>query len=122
VIDYTKQDFTTTGAKYDLIVDTAGTAPFERSRRALKPNGCLLGIVGTLSEMLKIPWIALTSDKRIVAGPVGGTAEDLRFLATLAKSGQFMPLIDRGFPFEQMADAHRYFEAGHKGGNIVITV
>lgn len=99
VIDYTKQDFAANSAKYDLIMDTAGTAPFERSRRALKPKGRLLGVVGTLSELLKMPWVALASDKRIVAGPVTGTAEDLRFLAGLAESGQFMPVIDRCFPF-----------------------
>ena len=122
VIDYTKQDFTTTGMKYDLIVDTAGTAPFERSRSALKPHGRLLEIVGTLSEILKMPWVALTSDKRIIAGPVSGTGEDLRFLAGLAASGQCIPLIDRSFRFEQMADAHRYLEAGHKRGNIIITI
>lgn len=122
VIDYTKQDFTTTGAQYDLIVDTAGTAPFERSKQALKPKGRLLGIVGTLSEMLKMPWVALTSDRRIIAGPVAGTAQDLRFLAGLAESGQFTPVIDRCFPFDQIVDAHRYLDTGHKKGNIVVTV
>ena len=122
VIDYTERDFTTTGAQYDLIVDTAGTAPFERSKPALKPKGRLLGIVGTLSEMLKMPWVALTSDKRIIAGPVAGTAQDLRFLAGLAESGQFTPVIDRCFPFDQIVDAHRYLDAGHKKGNIVVTV
>jgi NADPH:quinone reductase-like Zn-dependent oxidoreductase len=122
VIDYTKQDFTTTGAKYDVIVDTAGTAPFERSRKALKPKGRLLDIGGTLSSMLKMPWVALTSDKRIVAGPVGGTAEDLRFLAGLAASGKFIPVIDRNFPLEQIGEAHRYLDAGHKRGNILITL
>ena len=122
VIDYTKQDFTTTGAQYDLIVDTAGTAPFKRSSRALKPKGRLLEIAGTLSAMLKKPWVALTSDKRIVAGPVGGTAADLRLLADLAESGQFIPVIDRCFPFEQIVDAHRYHDKGHKKGNIIITV
>ena len=102
-------------------MDTAGTAPFERSRRALRPKGRLLGVVGTLSELLKMPWVALASDKRIVAGPVTGTAEDLRFLAGLAESGQFTPVIDRCFPFDQIVDAHRYLDTGHRKGNIVIT-
>ena len=122
VIDYSRQDFTTTGAKYDLVVDTAGTAPFERSRLALKPKGRLLAITGTLSEMARMPWVALTSDKRIVAGPVGGSAEDLRYLAGLAESGKFTPVIDRRFPFEQIVDAHRCLDERHSRGNIVITV
>ena len=122
VIDYTKQDFTATGAKYDLVVDTAGTAPFERSRHALKPKGRLLAIAGTLSEMVRMPWVALTSDKRIVAGPVGGTAEDLRYLADLAESGKYTPMIDRCFPFEQIVDAHRCLDERHSRGNIVITL
>jgi D-arabinose 1-dehydrogenase-like Zn-dependent alcohol dehydrogenase len=72
--------------------------------------------------MVKTPLIALTSDKRIVAGPVGGTAEDLRYLAGLAGSGEYTPVIDRCFPFEQIVDAHRYLDERHKRGIIVITV
>jgi NADPH:quinone reductase-like Zn-dependent oxidoreductase len=82
----------------------------------------LLAIAGTLSEMVKMPWVALTSGKRIVAGPVGGTAEDLRFLAGLAGSGEYTPVIDRCFPFEQIVDAHRYLDGRQEKGNIVITV
>jgi NADPH:quinone reductase-like Zn-dependent oxidoreductase len=122
VIDYTKQDFTTAGAKYDLVLDTAGTAPFERTMRALKTKGRLLAVTGTLSEMGRMPWVALTSDKRIVAGPVGGTAADLRFLAGLAASGEYTPVIDRCFPFEQIVEAHRYLDGRHTRGNIVIAV
>ena len=122
VIDYTKQDFTTTGAKYDLIVDTAGTAPFARSKNALNPKGRLLAVAGTLSEMIATPWVALTSDKRVIAGPVGGTAEDLRYLAGLAVSGEYTPMIDRRYPFERIVDAQRYLDERRNGGNIVITV
>jgi NADPH:quinone reductase-like Zn-dependent oxidoreductase len=72
--------------------------------------------------MVQMPWVALTTNKRIVAGPVSGAAEDLRFLAGLAESGECAPVIDRCFPFEQIADAHRYLDAGHTRGNIVITL
>lgn len=53
---------------------------------------------------------------------MSGRAEDLRFLAGLAESGQFKPVIDRRFPFERMADAHRHVDTGHKRGNVVVTL
>jgi len=121
VIDYTKTDFTQNGETYDIIVDTAGTAPFSRSRGSLNEGGRLLPVLGTLSDMLQMPWVAMTSNKRVVAGPVSGGAADLRFLAGLAESGQFRPVVDRRYPFEQIADAHRYVDTGRKRGNVVIT-
>jgi NADPH:quinone reductase-like Zn-dependent oxidoreductase len=72
--------------------------------------------------MVNMTWVALTSDKRIIAGPVGGTAEDLRCLGRLAASGEYTPVIDRVFPFEQIVDAHRYLDKRHTRGNIVITI
>ena len=121
VIDYTREDFTKTGETYDVIVDTAGTAPFSRSKRALTPRGRLLQVLGGLPDLLRVPWVALTSGKRIVAGPAAERPEDLRFLAQLAESGEFKPVIDRRYPFEQIVEAHRYVDKGHKRGNVVIT-
>jgi NADPH:quinone reductase-like Zn-dependent oxidoreductase len=122
VIDYTKEDFTLTGETYDVIVDTAGTAPFSRSKRALKQEGRLLPVLAGLPEMLKATWVSMTSGKKVVVGPATGRAEDLRFLATVAESGEFRPVIDRRYAFEQIAEAHRYVDQGHKKGNVVITV
>ncbi len=122
VIDYTKEDFTRTGETYDVIVDIAGTAPFSRSKGSLKEKGRLLLILGGLPDMLQIPWISMTSSKRVIAGPAAGRAEDLRFLAKLAEAGEFKPVIDRRYPFEQIAEAHGYVDTGHKKGNVVITL
>lgn len=122
VIDYTREDFMNNGETYDLIVDTVGTAPFARSRHSLKPGGRLLMVLGNLPQMLAIPWRSISSGKRIIAGPATGRAEDLRFLARLAETGEYKPVIDRRYPFEQIAAAHRYVDSGRKRGNVVITL
>ena len=122
VIDYTKEDFTQTGETYDIIVDTVGTAPFSRSKASLKERGRLLMVVGGLPDMLQIPWVSMTSSKKIIAGQAAACAEDLRFLARLAEAGEFKPVIDRRYPFEQIAEAHRYVDTGRKKGNVIITL
>ena len=122
VIDYTQSDFTQNGQTYDVIVDTVGTAPFSRSKGSLKEGGRLLMVLAGLPEMLQIPWVSMTSSKKLIAGPVSARAEDLRFLAGLAAAGDFKPVIDRRYPFEQIADAHRYVDTGRKRGNVVITL
>ena len=122
VIDYTKEDFTQNGETYDVIVDTVGTAPFSRSKASLKEGGRLLMVLAGLPDMLQIPWVSMTSSKKVIAGPATGCAEDLRFLAGLAEAGEFKPVIDRRYPFEQIAEAHRYVDTGRKKGNVVITL
>ena len=122
VIDYTKEDFTRNGETYDVIVDTVGTAPFSRSKDSLKEGGRLLLVLGGLPDMLPIPWVSMTSSKKIIAGPAAERAEDLRFLAELAQAGEFRPVIDRRYPFEQIAEAHRYVDTGRKKGNVIITL
>jgi NADPH:quinone reductase-like Zn-dependent oxidoreductase len=122
VIDYTNEDFARNGDTYDIIVDTAGTAPFSRSKNSLNEGGRLLKVLGSLREILDAPWVSLTSSKKVIAGNASWSVEDLRFLGSLAESGKFRPVIDRRYPFDQMAEAHRYVDTGRKRGNVVITV
>ncbi len=122
VIDYTKEDFTKNGETYDVIVDTVGTAPFSRSKDSLKDGGRLLLVLGGLLDILQIPWVSMTSGRKVIAGPAAERAEDLRFLAGLAEAGEFKPVIDRRYPLEQIAEAHRYVDTGRKKGNVVITL
>jgi NADPH:quinone reductase-like Zn-dependent oxidoreductase len=122
VIDYTKDDFTRSGETYDVILDAVGTAPYSCSKDSLKEGGRLLLVLAGLPDMLPIPWVSLTSSKKIIAGPAAERAEDLRFLAELAQRGEFTPVIDRRYPFEQMAEAHRYVDTGRKKGNVIITL
>jgi NADPH:quinone reductase-like Zn-dependent oxidoreductase len=122
VIDYTKQDFTRNAEAYDLIMVTAGTTPFARSMGSLKAGGRLLLVLAGLPEMLGAPWVSMTTDKKVVAGPASERPEDLRFLAELAEQGKYRPVIDRSYPLERIAEAHAYVDTGRKKGNVVITV
>ncbi len=122
VIDYTSEDFTKNGETYDVIVDTVGTAPFARVQGSLKEGGRLLLVLGSFADLLRAPWVSLTSNKKIVAGPAPERVEDLISLAKLAEAGEFKPVIDRHYPLEQIAEAHRLVDSGRKKGNVVVTV
>lgn len=123
VIDYTNEDFTRNCETYDVIVDTAGTAPFSRCRNALREGGRLLVVLGGLIDLLQAPWVSMTTSRKVIAGPVlAARAEDLRFLAELAETGALKPVIDRRYPFEQIAEAHRYVDTKRKKRSVVITL
>lgn len=122
VIDYTRRDFTESGGPFDVIVDTAGTAPFSRSRAALSSGGRLLLVLASLPELLKAPWHTVTSGKRVVAGPAAERPEYAVRLGELAAAGGFLPVIDRCYPLDQIVAAHRYVDQGHKRGSVVVTL
>jgi NADPH:quinone reductase-like Zn-dependent oxidoreductase len=122
VIDYRSEDFTQNGVRYDVIMDTVGTAPFARSRGSLMPGGRLLLVLSGLGAMLSSLWINATTDKRVIAGPITERAEDLEALAALVEQGAYRPVIDRRFEFEQIAEAHRYVDTGRKRGSVVVHV
>jgi NADPH:quinone reductase-like Zn-dependent oxidoreductase len=122
IIDYTKEDFTRNARTYDVIIDTAGTAPFARSRASLRDGGQLLVVLGGLPDLLRIPWVALTDSRKVIGGTATATAEDLRFLAGLAEGGELKPVIDRTYRFDEIVEAHRYVDTGRKTGSVVITL
>jgi NADPH:quinone reductase-like Zn-dependent oxidoreductase len=100
VIDYTKEDFTKSGETYDIIFDAVHKASRSRSKRSLKKKGIFLS----------------AHDSSTVK------SEDLIFLREHIEAGRIKTVIDRRYPLEQMAEAHRYVEKGHKKGNVIITV
>ena len=122
VIDYTTTDFTQNGETYDIIMDNVGTAPYSRSKRSLKKGGRLIMVLGTLAELLKIPWVSLTSNKKLLGGPVISNAEDIEALRKLAVDGEYKPFIERTYPLEEIVEAHRHVDTGRKRGNVVITI
>jgi NADPH:quinone reductase-like Zn-dependent oxidoreductase len=122
VIDYTRESFVDGGKTYDIIMDTVGTAPFSRCKSALKENGRLLLVLADLPATLEGVWASMTGSKKVIAGPASEPAENVRLLAELAEAGEFKPVIDRVYPFDQIADAHRHVDSGHKKGNVVVTL
>lgn len=122
VIDYTKDDFTRSGETYDVIFDTVGKASFSGCMRSLKENGFyLLGNPGP-SQLVRRLWTSRKRGKRVIGGAVSYKAEDLIFLKELIEAGKIRSAIDRSYPLEQIAEAHRYVDTGQKAGNVIIIV
>jgi NADPH:quinone reductase-like Zn-dependent oxidoreductase len=132
VIDYTKEDFTTQGERYDLIVDNVGTRPLNELRRALTPQGRLVLVGGGgpndgkwLGPMLNVLDAAVLDP--FVSQEVGmmmaeTTPPDLAFLGDLIAQGKVTPVIDRTYPLGDLPKAIDYLEAGHARGKVIITV
>lgn len=127
VIDYTRESFTENGKTYDIIFDTVGKWSFSACKRSLTDEGIYLATVPTLAMMLQALWPAKSGNKKVkfVAAGLRSSSEkikDLVFLTELIKTGKIKPVIDRIYKLEQIAEAHRYVERGHKKGNVVVTV
>ncbi len=102
VIDYTRQDFTQSGATYDVVFDAVGKLTPAQGKAALKPAGVYLNVHANSG-----------GDEKL---------ETLLLLKGLIEAGKLRPVIDRVYPLEQIVEAHRYVEQGHKKGNVAITV
>jgi NADPH:quinone reductase-like Zn-dependent oxidoreductase len=120
VVDYTCEDFTKNGQTYDIVFDAVGKTTFSQCKGVLKPNGYYLHTGIPLPGLLGL-WAAV-SGKKIVGGTAPSSAEALTELKEFAATGQLRPVIDRCYPLEQVAEAHRYVDGGHKQGSVVITV
>jgi NADPH:quinone reductase-like Zn-dependent oxidoreductase len=122
VIDYTQEDFTQSGETYDLIFDAVGKTSFSRCKSLLKPNGIFLPVLLDLPEIVQMLWSSMTGGKKVKGGPAAERVEDVIFFKELIEAGKLKPVIDRCYPLEQIAEAFRYVEQGHKKGNVVITI
>ena len=122
VIDYTQEDFTKSGETYDVIFDVVGKTSFSRSIRSLKQSGRYLLANAGLSQMVRGLWTSMTSSKKVIFGAASEKTEDLVFLKELIEAGKIQSVIDRRYPLEHIAEAHRYVDTGHKKGNVVIVV
>lgn len=123
VVDYTKQDLTQNGETYDVILDMVpGESAFARYQVSLKPNGLYLAGAGGLKAFAQMAWTLLAGGKKVIAGMAPDRREDLVFLNELLETGKVKPVIDRRYPLEQTAEAHRYVDTGRKRGSVVITI
>ncbi len=122
VIDYTQEDFTNLGQIYDVILDTIGKSSFSGSLQSLKENGIYLNANLGRFGGIRRRWISKRSNKKVIPWSAGYTVNNLLALKELIEAGTIKVIIDRRYPLEQIAEAHRYVETGHKKGNVVITL
>jgi NADPH:quinone reductase-like Zn-dependent oxidoreductase len=119
VIDYASRDFTQDSASYDLVMDNVGNAPYARIRHLLKPGGRFLMVIGDLPQMLAV------ARRKDVVSPnqeaAAFSARNYRLLMEMAAAGQLRAVIDRSFPLEQIVEAHRLVDTGHKRGTVIVT-
>jgi NADPH:quinone reductase-like Zn-dependent oxidoreductase len=120
VIDYTHEDFTQNGETYDIIVDTAGTAPWARSKASLTKTGRLLVVLGTMSDVLFSRLRSKKHGRKVIDGVASSSAESAQFLADRARAGDYKPVIDRTCPLEDIVQAHAYVDTGRKRGSVVV--
>jgi len=133
VIDYTKEDFTKRGERYDLIFDNVNNHSFSERRRLLKPGGiCVLagigsaglhkGQLGRIAGNFTAAWRSRFVDQKFESYVTKSNQADLKFLSDLMTEGKVTPFVEKTYPLNQTADALRYFEEGHDRGKLVITI
>jgi NADPH:quinone reductase-like Zn-dependent oxidoreductase len=125
VIDYTKNDFTQNGKTYDFIFDAVGKSSFSRCKNSLTPHGVYVTTVPMPDFLLGVLLTSKSKGKKAAFVAPGlrsdqEKAADLNFLKGLIEAGKLKSVVDRVYPLEQIVEAHRYVEQGHKRGNVVI--
>ena len=121
-IDYARQDFTQNGETFDVIFDILGLTPFSRGRHSLEPRGVLLYASFKGRHLLAMLRTSLAGGRRAVCALAPGSLADLLAVKELVEAGAIKPIVDRRFPLEQAAEAHRYVETGERKGSVAIVV
>lgn len=122
VIDYTKEDFSSKGETYDVIFEAVDKSSFSACMKSLKKDGIYINVTVPLPSV-RMLWSKLTSNKKLILGQNSPeNSEALNFLKGLVEAEKLKVVIDRSYAFEEIVEAHRYVEKGHKKGNVVITV
>ena len=125
VIDYTKEDFTKSDSRYNLILAINGNYPLLAYKKTLTPGGIYVMVGGSLSQIFKsliFGWLISFGSKKMKYVSAKANKNDLEFLAKLLKDGKIKPVIDRHYPLDKTADAIRYLSEGHARGKVVINV
>jgi len=126
VIDYTQEDFTQNGQRYDLIIAANGYHSISDYKRALGPKGIYVATGGSMAQifqgLLLGPWISMTGSKKMGTLSAVPNQKDLVFMKELLEAGKVVPVIDRRYPLSEVPEALRYLEEGHAQGKVVIVV
>jgi NADPH:quinone reductase-like Zn-dependent oxidoreductase len=108
--------------KFDVVFDTVGKSNILKTIKIIKEKGLYIHAVTTPATSIKIRLCLLTSNKKLIGGTFKSTNEQINFIKKLALEGRIKPYIDRNFKFEDIVDAHKYVDKGHKKGNVTITI
>ncbi|MDO9302575.1 MAG: NAD(P)-dependent alcohol dehydrogenase [Anaerolineales bacterium] len=130
VIDYTREDFTRNGRRYDLFLDIAGSRPWSECRRVLNPKAIFVIVggpktnrwIGPLSHVIKVRLASLGASQKTVFIIAKFNREDLAVLRELIESGKVKPIVERSYPLSEAAEAMRHLGTGHAQGKIVVTM
>jgi NADPH:quinone reductase-like Zn-dependent oxidoreductase len=128
VVDYTREDFSKAGRVYDMVFDTVGKSGFSRSLKSLKRGGAYVRVGGSgrlssiVGGLIRQQWISLMGSAKVVGGVARATPADQSFLKGLIEAGKLRTVIDKCYSLDQIVEAHRHAEAGHKRGHVVILV
>ncbi|HSP14749.1 MAG TPA: NAD(P)-dependent alcohol dehydrogenase [Thermoanaerobaculia bacterium] len=129
VIDYTREDFTRTGQRYDLILDCIGNQPLSACRRALNPKGAYVVVggpdghwIGPLARLIKVLLLSRFVSQKLVVCVAKPSKADLKVVRELMEAGKVTPVIDRRYTLAEVPHAIRYLEEGHARGKVVITL
>jgi NADPH:quinone reductase-like Zn-dependent oxidoreductase len=122
VIDYTAEDFSSTGETYDVIFEAVNKSSFSACMKSLKKHGTYINVTEPLPSV-RMLWTKLTNSHKLILGQNSPeTSEALNYLKELVEAGTLKVVIDRYYAFEEIVEAHKYVEKGHKKGNVVITM
>ena len=110
------KDFTQSGKTYDLIIDILGKSSFSRCKKALTPKGVYLLTSFKMKPVFQMMWTSLFGSQKVICAFSSESADDLIFVKELAETGKYKSIIDKVFPMEQAAEAHRYAESGRRKG------
>lgn len=125
VMDYTREDLTKVGPVFDVLIDAVGKYAFHWGRRVLKPGGIYVETdlgphkLETVVMAIGSRWMG---SRRLKFASGMRSKADVKFMKELIEAGAFRPVVDRVFPIEQVAEAHRYVESWHKRGNVILTL
>ncbi|MCZ6620153.1 MAG: NAD(P)-dependent alcohol dehydrogenase [Gammaproteobacteria bacterium] len=126
VIDYTQEDFTRNGRRYDLILDVIGLRSAFDFKRALAPEGRYVMVGGSTSRILQALllglWSSMVGSQKMGLLAMKPSRKDLGYLKELLEAGKVVPVIDRRYPLSEVPDAYRHFGAGHHKGKVIITL
>ena len=122
VIDYTWEDYTMNGEKYDVVFDTIGKSSLRKALKSLRNNGHLLLASAGIGTMIGGSVKSMFINKKIVSGVIKETVKDMNFFKQLIENGKLKAVIDRTYSLEQIVEAHAYVDKGHKKGNVIIAI